>query len=218
MGKGTEIGVIGLGKFGFHAASTLIELGSVVLAVDQDQEIVQRASDLLGHIYQADGTDKKALEQLGFQHLDHVIVSIGRSMEASILTVLNLQELGTKNIWVKAISHEHEKLLKRLGVDHVIFPEEFVAYQIAHRLAVPGILDYLSLSEGVILQERKVDKWEGETLRGLKLRSRFNVQVVAIKKAGEDKLNFVPEADRPLQANDSLMIIGHAKDVNKVSA
>lgn len=216
MAKKNDIGVIGLGKFGSALAATLTELGSTVLAVDQDEAKIQRAQDLIPQVYQADATDKKALEQLGFQHMDHVIVSIGKSMEASILVVLNLQEMGVKEIWVKAASQDHEKVLARLGVKHVVFPEQFVATQIAHRLAVPGVLDYLTLAEGVILQECKIDRWSGKSLRELNLRSNHNVQVVAIRRSGRQQLEFIPDADRPLEKDDSLVIIGNAKDVRQL--
>jgi len=216
MAKKNEIGVIGLGKFGSALAATLTELGSTVLAVDQDESKIQRAQDFIPQVYQADATDKKALEQLGFQHMDHVIVSIGKSMEASILVVLNLQEMGVREIWVKAASQDHEKVLARLGVKHVVFPEQFVATQIAHRLAVPGVLDYLTLAEGVILQECKIDRWAGKSLRQLNLRSNHNVQVVAIRRSGQQQLEFIPDADRPLEKDDSLVIIGNARDVRQL--
>ncbi|MDY0307458.1 MAG: TrkA family potassium uptake protein, partial [Desulfovibrionaceae bacterium] len=169
MAKKIEIGVVGLGKFGYALAESVKELGHVAVGVDADEAMVRRAQVVLDQVFQADGTDKKVLEQLGFQNLDYVVVSIGKSMEASILVAMNLQELGVKNIWVKAISPEHEKVLKRLGVHFVVFPEQFVARQLAHRMAVPGILDYLPLGEGVLVQEIKVERWAGKSLRDLNL-------------------------------------------------
>lgn len=213
MAKKIEIGVVGLGKFGYALAESVKELGHVAVGVDADESMVRRAQAVLDQVFQADGTDKKALEQLGFQNLDYVVVSIGKSMEASILVAMNLQELGVKNIWVKAISPEHEKVLKRLGVHFVVFPEQFVARQLAHRMAVPGILDYLPLGEGVLVQEVKVERWAGKSLRDLNLPATHRVQVVAVKREGESRFSFVPRPDQVLNEGDVLVLLGHAEDV-----
>ncbi|HMM38108.1 MAG TPA: TrkA family potassium uptake protein [Desulfovibrio sp.] len=213
MAKKIEIGVVGLGKFGYALAESVKELGHVAVGVDADEAMVRRAQTVLDQVFQADGTDKKVLEQLGFQNLDYVVVSIGKSMEASILVAMNLQELGVKNIWVKAISPEHEKVLKRLGVHFVVFPEQFVARQLAHRMAVPGILDYLPLGEGVLVQEIKVERWAGKSLRDLNLPATHRVQVVAVKREGESRFSFVPRPDQVLNEGDVLVLLGHAEDV-----
>jgi trk system potassium uptake protein TrkA len=213
MAKKIEIGVVGLGKFGYALAESVKELGHVAVGVDADEAMVRRAQAVLDQVFQADGTDKKVLEQLGFQNLDYVVVSIGKSMEASILVAMNLQELGVKNIWVKAISPEHEKVLKRLGVHFVVFPEQFVARQLAHRMAVPGILDYLPLGEGVLVQEVKVERWAGKSLRDLNLPATHRVQVVAVKREGESRFSFVPRPDQVLNEGDVLVLLGHAEDV-----
>ena len=217
MARKIEVGVVGLGKFGFALAEAVKELGHVAVGVDAEEAMVRRAQIVLDQVFQADGTDKTALEQLGFQNLDYVVVSIGKSMEASILVALNLQELGVKNIWVKAISPEHEKVLKRLGVHFVVFPEQFVARQLAHRMAVPGILDYLPLGEGVLVQEIKVTHWAGKTLRDLNLPATHRVQVVAVKREGETRFSFVPKPDQVLDKGDTLVLLGHADDVLEVS-
>ncbi|HBE94507.1 MAG TPA: TrkA family potassium uptake protein [Desulfovibrio sp.] len=217
MARRIEVGVVGLGKFGFALAESVKELGHVAVGVDAEEVMVRRAQTVLDQVFQADGTDKAALEQLGFQNLDYVVVSIGKSMEASILVALNLQELGVKNIWVKAISPEHEKVLKRLGVHFVVFPEQFVARQLAHRMAVPGILDYLPLGEGVLVQEIKVTHWAGKTLRDLNLPATHRVQVVAVKREGETRFSFVPKPDQVLDKGDTLVLLGHADDVLEVS-
>ena len=213
MAKKIEIGVVGLGKFGYALAESVKELGHVAVGVDADEAMVRRAQAVLDQVFQADGTDKKVLEQLGFQNLDYVVVSIGKSMEASILVAMNLQELGVKNIWVKAISPEHEKVLKRLGVHFVVFPEQFVARQLAHRMAVPGILDYLPLGEGVLVQEITVERWAGKSLRDLNLPATHRVQVVAVKREGESRFSFVPRPDQVLNEGDVLVLLGHAEDV-----
>lgn len=216
MSKKLEIGVIGLGKFGFTLAEALVQLGHDVVGVDKDAVHIRRAQDVLTQVYQADATDEKALEQIGFKDFDYVIVSTGNSMEASILVVLNLQSQGVEKIWVKAISEEHERVLYKLDVPFVVFPEAFVAIQLAHRLAVPGILDYLGLGRDVVTREIVVDDWEGKTLRDLNLTNTYQVQVIAFRHNGEADFSFVPKADLPMQKGDVLVLLGNTDDVMKI--
>ncbi len=216
MAPKLEVGVVGLGKFGLAFATALQEKGHNVVGVDRVAANVRRAEGDITQVFQADGTDLEALEQIGFGELGQVVVSTGDSMEASILVVLNLQELGVKKIWVKAVSVQHEKVLKRLGVHFVIFPERFVAQQIAHRMAVPGLLDYLGLGKDVVVREIRVDKWHGKTLRDLDLTNNYSVQVVAFRKDGDEQFSFIPRADTVLTTGDTLAILGKGDDVLKL--
>lgn len=216
MAPKLEVGVVGLGKFGLAFAKSLQGKGHNVVGVDCVSANIQRAEGSITQVFHADGTDREALEQIGFKELDQVVVSTGDSMEASILVVLNLQDLGIDKIWVKAVSAQHEKVLKRLGVHFVIFPERFVAQQIAHRMAVPGLLDYLGLGEDVVVREVRVDKWNGKTLRDLDLTNRNSVQVVAFKKNGDETFSFIPKADTALTTGDTLAILGRGEDVLKL--
>jgi trk system potassium uptake protein TrkA len=213
MGKKLDVGVIGLGKFGLTLAQALAERGHKVVGVDASPAQVRLAKDTLFQVYEADATDKAVLEQLRFQDLDRVIVSIGQSMEASILISLNLQEIEAKEVWVKAVSVEHHKVLIRLGVDYVVLPEHYVAQQLAHRFSTPGMMDFLPLGEGALLQEVAVDAWAGRTLRELNLPGKHQVQVVALKTEGAKEFTFVPRADYSLAKGDKLVIIGRADNV-----
>jgi trk system potassium uptake protein len=152
--------------------------------------------------------DKTALEQLGFGELPQVIVSTGHNMEASILITLFLKELGCRNVTVKAVSRDHEKVLTKVGADAVIFPERYAAEQLAAKLAVPGLIDYLPLGTNVILKELTVERWAGKTLRELNLTNEFGIQVVAVKGLEEKQFVFVPKADQPLTKGDVLAVIG----------
>ena len=216
MAKKNEIGIIGLGKFGYSLGSALTNLGHDVVGVDLDPEHIRRAQDHLAHVYQADATDEKALEQIGIKDLERVVVSTGDSMEASILCVLNLQSLGVEKIWVKAISEEHERVLYKIGVPYVVFPEAFVAFQLAHRLATPGIQDYFGMGQDVVTREILISKWAGKTLRDLNLTNNYHVQVVAYRKTGEAQFSFVPDANRPFEQGDVIVLIGKTGDVMKI--
>jgi len=217
MTRKMEIGVVGLGKFGFSLASAMIELGHEVVGVDRSEANIRRAQGVLTQVYQADATDEKALEQIGFKELETVVVSTGSSMEASILVVLNLQSLGVDQIWVKAMSEEHERVLYKLGVPFVVFPEAFVAFQLAHRLAAPGLHDYLGLGKDVVTREILVGQWTGKTLRELNLTNKYSVQVIAFRHAGATDFSFVPQADKVLEEGDVLVLLGNTKNVMKIS-
>jgi trk system potassium uptake protein TrkA len=208
-----EFGVIGLGKFGLSLAASLMHHGQAVVGVDSDSEKVRIASEILTQAYQAEAVDKTAIEQLGFPELPEVIVSTGRSMEASILITLFLKELGCNSVTVKAMSRDHEKVLKKVGADAVIFPERYAAEQLAAKLAVPGLIDYLPLGTNVILKELNVELWAGKTLRELNLTNSFGIQVVAVKVSGEKQFVFVPKADQPLQKGDVLAVIGKGENL-----
>ncbi len=214
MRKIMEIGVIGLGKFGLQLGSTLVELGHKVIGVDTSAARVRAAQDVLSHVYEANAVDKTALTQLRFQDLDTVAVSVGGSMEASILVTLNLQELGIKNIIVKAISPAHRKVLKRIGARHVIQPEADVAVHTAYRLTNPGMLDFLPVGGGVWIQELMVDKWAGKSLVDLDLRNESGVLVAAVRRPPDTDYRFVPDPHKPFAKGDLLLIIGNPDAVS----
>ncbi len=213
VAKKLEIGIVGLGKFGLQLGRTLTGMGHTVVGLDTGEARVRLAQDVLAQVYQANAADIAVLQQLRFQDLDIVFVSVGDSMETSLLVVLNLQELGARKIGVKAASIEHRKVLTRLGVDLVILPEHDVATHVAHRLANPGMLDLLPLGGGVLVQELVVDKWAGRTLLDLKLVNDYGVMVVAVKSVGGKEYRFVPQAHETLKRGDALVVIGKQEDV-----
>jgi len=209
MGRQLEIGIIGLGKFGLNLGISLVGQGHHVLGLDSDPDNVRRAQTQLTKVYQLDARDKRALEQVNIQTMSHVAVSVGHSMDASILISLYLKEMGVQKIWVKAISEDHEKILKHIGVDEVIFPEKYSAIQMAHRLAQPGLIEHLPFEHGVVIWELTVGRWAGRTLRQLELPSRSGAQVVAVRRAGaETSYDFVPRADMVLAQGDRLVVLG----------
>ena len=217
MAKNTiEVGVIGLGKFGLELALNLRKLGHNVVGVDTSEERVKTAKPYIAQVFQADGTDPQTLEQLSFQDFDYVVVSTGDSLEASVLVVLNLQEIGVNKIWVKAISAAHKKVLSKMGVDYVVFPEHFAAKQLAHKLSTPGMVEYLSMGTDILIKERHAADWAGKTLIDLNLTNNYQVQVIAIRKNGSEELNFVPKANEPLGENDVLIMIGARENLLKL--
>ncbi|MBU1004127.1 MAG: TrkA family potassium uptake protein [Proteobacteria bacterium] len=213
-----EIGVVGLGKFGFFLAQRLMELGHQVVGLDGNPDNVRRAQEALTQVYQGDAMDKNVLEQLGFAELQNVVVSVGSAMEASILICLHLKELGVGKVWVKAISWEHEKVLRKIGGDEVFFPERYGAHQVALQLTNPGLIEYMQFGQGVLMQKLTVNEWAGKTLRDLDLSKKFRVQVVAVRKAGaaENDYTYLPGADDVLNMGDELVVIVQEEMLEKL--
>lgn len=208
-----EVGIVGLGKFGLQFGSTLTDLGHKVIGVDQDPERVRAAQETLSQVYEANAADKATLTQLRFQDLDVVAVAVGDSMETSILVTLNAQEIGIEDIIVKAVSPAHVKVLQRLGVKKVVHPEVDVATLTAYRLHNPGILDFLPIGSGVLVQELAVDAWEGKTLVDLNVRDTYEVLIAAVQGRGETEYRFVPNPRKPFAKGDKLLVIGRQQDV-----
>ena len=137
--KRKQFGVIGLGRFGSAMAMTLTELGHDVIGVDGDESRVQQLADVITHALQIDATDEKALRAAGIQDVDVAVVSIGENIESSLLVVMQLRDLGIGTIVAKAVTPLHGRILEKLGVSRVIFPEREMAIRIAHSLVLPNL-------------------------------------------------------------------------------
>ena len=195
---------------------SLAEHNIEVVGVDVDPENVKQAQDVFSQVYQADGTNKNALEQLGFNDMTHVLISVGSSIAASSMIGMYLKELEVPNVWAKAINSDHEKLLLKIGVDEVFIPERMAAKQLANRIAIPGFIEYLPFDSKYALKEFIVHEWAGKTLRDIDLTNRFNIQVIAVKHIGEDNYKYIPRANEKLNANDILVAIGEVNNFKNI--
>jgi trk system potassium uptake protein TrkA len=189
--------VIGLGRFGAQVAESLVNLGHEVLGIDADEHIVQDWSDRLTHVVQADATDNDTLRQLGVQDFPRAVVGIGTRLEASVLTVLTLTEIGVPEIWAKATSVKHGKILSQVGARHVIYPEAEMGERVAH-LITGRMLDYIEFDDGfAIAKVRAPEDAVGRTLSDIGLRGRWGVTVVGTKLPGQDFTYARPETVVP---------------------
>jgi trk system potassium uptake protein TrkA len=176
--------VIGLGRFGSALAETLMELGHDVLGVDADPKIVQDHADDLTHVLEADATDIEVLRQLGAGEFGRAVVAIGTDLEASILTASVLGELGVPDIWAKAITVAHGRILERVGAHHVVYPEHDMGRRVAH-LLTGRMIEFVQLDEGFALVElRPPRQLVGRSLADSQVRSRYGITVVSIKPEG----------------------------------
>lgn len=214
-----KFAVIGLGSFGSNIAKTLYEKGNEVLAVDEDKEKIDEVKNFVSHAVHMDAADKENLQALGIKDMDVVIVSLGPEMEASILTVLYLNEMGTKRIVAKALTEDHAKILESVGATETIYPEKDMAIKTALKLSCPNVLEYLPLISGFGIQEiAPPEKFIGKNLRELDLRNKYGIQVIAIKELIPEKTTFVPKADFILKDSDILVIMGKHKQLEKINA
>ncbi len=214
-----KFAVIGLGSFGSNIAKTLYEKGNEVLAVDEDKEKIDEVKNFVSHAVHMDAADKENLQALGIKDMDVVIVSLGPEMEASILTVLYLNEMGTKRIVAKALTEDHAKILESVGATETIYPEKDMAIKTALKLSCPNVLEYLPLISGFGIQEiAPPEKFIGKNLRELDLRNKYGIQVIAIKELIPEKTTFVPKADFVLKDSDILVIMGEDKQLEKIDA
>jgi trk system potassium uptake protein TrkA len=205
--------VIGLGRFGSAMAKTLADLGQDVIGIDSSEERVQRVADLIRHAVELDATDAKALRSAGVHDVDVAVVSIGENIEASLLVVMQLLELGVDEVVAKAVTPLHGRILQKLGVARVIYPEAEMAMRVAHSLVVPNVLDYIELSRDVsIVEIQAPDDWVGKSLKELALRPRFGLTLIAIKRktgTGDGEVtNVAPTADDVIEAGDNVSLLG----------
>ncbi len=208
--------VVGLGRFGGQVAASLVNLGHEVLGIDTDQHIVQDWSERLTHVVEADSTDTEALRQLGVQDFARAVVGIGTNLEASVLTVLTLAEIGVPEIWAKAISVKHGKILSSVGARHVIYPEAEMGERVAH-LITGQMLDYIEFDDGfAIAKVRAPAEAVGRSLADIGLRSRWGVTVVGTKLPGEDFTYARPETVVPRGC--ILIVAGDTKKVEQFAA
>lgn len=208
--------VCGLGRFGSATAHALARLGHEVLAIDRDPGLVQEWAGRLTHVVEADSTSVEALAQLGCGDFGIAIVGIGTSVESSVLTAVNLVDLGVKEIWAKALTPTHGKILERIGVRHVVYPENDAGQRVAH-LVTGKLLDYIEFDDGfAIVKMRPPQEVQGFTLAQSGVRKKYGVTVVGVKSPGEDFSYAVP--DTRVSAHDLLIVSGHNELIERFAA
>ncbi len=220
--------VIGLGRFGYSVAESLVQKGCEVLAIDLEEAKIQAISDSATFAVQCDATDERALKAVSTQNVDVAVVSIGENIEASILIVQTLSEMGITSIIAKAVTNAHGKILSNLGVTEVIYPERDAAIRLVHRLVSPKVLDYLELAPGYSVEEVAVpDRFSGMSIEETKIRELHNLNIIGIKKQvnrmikgklkKEDTFNFTPSPGDMIEKGDVLVMIGKEHDLDGFS-
>jgi trk system potassium uptake protein TrkA len=209
--------VIGLGIFGFNIVRELYENGFEVIAIDKNKEAVQRVRDCSTKAILADGMDKEIMEAVGIQEDDITIVSFGEDLAAATLITLHLRQMKVKTIIVKAPNEEHKLILEKVGATDVIIPEKEIAHKVAKSLISPNVIDFLPLSDDyMIVEMAPPNSFLGKTLAELQLRSRYHIDVIAIKDIVSDKFQMVPSANFVIKDGEILVLVGKDKDIQQI--
>ena len=206
----------------------MLQKGCEVLAIDRDESKIQAISDIATFAIQCDVTDERTLKSVSTQNVDVAVVSIGENIEASIMIVQTLTEMGVSSIIAKATTNIHGKIMSNLGVTEVIYPERDAAIRLAHRLASPKVLEYLELAPGYSVEEVVIpDRFAGMSLEETEIRDNHNLNVIGIKKQvnrmikgqlkKENAFNFKPSPSDRIEKGDVLVMIGKKHDLDQFS-
>lgn len=213
-----KIFVIGLSKFGYYLASELCARGFEVVGIDKNEDRVQEIKEKVSQAIVANATDLKTLKAIGLENAELAIVCIGTSQSDSILTTYNLVELGVKKIIARALNETHGKILERIGVVELIFPEKDLAVLWARKLKNPDMLEYIPFAENYTIVEFSPRKeFIGKSLREINLINEFGVQIIAIKDVLTDQLTIVPKGNYLLKDSDVLILLGEKKQIDAIT-
>jgi trk system potassium uptake protein TrkA len=205
--------VIGLGRFGKSLALELEDDGIEVLGIDTNPKTVQSLSSRLTHVVEADATDEEAMRQLGVHEFDRAVVGIGSHLESSVLTASVLISLRVSNVWAKAISQSHGRILTQLGVHHVVRPEHDTGKRVAH-LVRGRMLDYIEFDDGYAIVKATAPRSVlGMPLGESRIRSKFGVTIVGVKRQGEDFTHATPET--VVSPGDLIIVSGERRGVER---
>ena len=208
--------IIGLGLFGRILAEELLSMNHTVVGVDRNPRVVEKLKDKIPDLYVLDATNPDALKGIGITDFDCVVVAIGDAIEPNILTVQNLVELGIENIWGRAESEVHERILNKLGVDQTFFTERDTALRMAGILHNPDICDLIDLLEGYSIARIKVGPtYSGKSLKEINFREKFNVLVIAIRRRNETTPLAGP--NDKIYEGDFLLVAGKSEELSKLT-
>lgn len=219
MVKRESYAVIGLGQFGSSICKALVHAGQEVLAIDSNEEVINEYVDSVMRAVIADAQDEDALRDLDIGSFDHVYVSIGKNIEASIMATLIAKDLGAKDVVCRAENANHARVLERIGADQVVRPEHDLAKRLVFQQLNPGVIDYVRLSKEVTLAEVNINnpKFFGKSLDELEFRNRFNVNVIIIVSEN-DEVNQLPQASDVIKPHDKITVVGDLKDIQKLNS
>lgn len=211
--SGNRAVIIGLGRFGGSLALELVRQNTDVLAIDSSPKLVDQYSESVTHAAVADATDPDALRQLGVHRFKRAVVSIGTDLEANILTTSLLADFGIPNIWVKALSRQHARIVERVGAHHVVLPEHDMGERVAH-LVMGRMLDYIEFEDGYALVKTVAPaEAVGRPLGESELRSKYGITVVSIKRRGEGFT--YATAETVVRRGDLLIVAGKSHETEK---
>lgn len=211
-----SIAVLGIGKFGYSVAKSMARLGAEVMVVDRNEERVRSLQDEVTYAITAELSDADAIKGLGISNMDAVVVGMAMDLEASLMSVMVSKEEGVPFVAAKAANERMGEILKKVGADQIIYPEEEAGIRVARKLISNNFLEFFEISDTLCLVEMKPNKgWGGKTLRALDLRGKYKVNVVSIK--GNDGQTIYPHPDYELKVDETLVLVVDKKELSKLA-
>ncbi len=207
--------VLGLGSFGTALARQLCDNGCRVTGVDRHRNLVEDLKDILYEAVIGDVTDRETLAALGLRDAESVFISLGESLEPSLLATLHVKELGARRVVVKGVNEYHGRILKKLGVERVVFPEVEFARELANRETWTNVLDYMPIDpEYSFVEISTPESIVGQTLREADLRRTYNIWVVGVKDVLKGRFEMFPDPETRLRDDHLLLIAGRKIDLD----
>lgn len=216
----SRFAVIGLGYFGNKLALSLAEQGGEVIAIDTRLPLVEDIADKVDLAVSLDATDKKALISQDVPHVDVAIVAIGKDFENAVLVTMTLKELGVPRVIARCRSVTQRLIMTKIGADELVSPEDQQAVLMAQKLMHPNVFETIALAPGQSIVEILAPEFmHSRSLKDLNLRNRYRVNLIAIRRKGEGKVEVeFPGGDSVIEANDRLVVIGADDDLEELTA
>ena len=211
-----QYAVLGLGRVGSKVARELFFKGQDVIAIDRDETVIQGIKDQVTHAFTGDITDENALKEAGVIDCEVVVVAESADMESNIIAAQICKSLNVPKVICKAHNTIHGKILSKIGVDQIIFPEQDTAIKLVNQLTSQGVMDYFDIGQNItIVGTHPLANWVGKALSGLDLRNKYNVTVLAIRR-GEENL-VIPAWDTVIEQADTIVLIGEENSLKKMN-
>lgn len=208
-----EFGIIGIGRFGFALAKTLIEAGKDVVVLDSDENKVKQIRSYTDNAFVVNNLNKETLLETGIQNCGTVFVCIGEKIDVSILTTLNVINMGVKRVIAKANTYEQGLVLKKIGAE-IVYPENDMAIRIANRLLNEEALEFIELNNDIHIEEiRATNRIDGKSILKSKIRNEFNLNIIAVERDEETMIEVDPEYI--LRENDLIVVIGKKDNIRR---
>ncbi len=206
--------IIGMGRFGRHAAMKLNDMKHQVMAIDVDEKRINPVMSYVTNAQIGDATNEDFIKSLGVRDFDICIVAIGDDFQNSLEATSLLKEYGAKLVISRAVSGVHEKFLLKNGADHVVYPERAIAEWTAVRYSIDNIFDYIELDLGHAIFEMPLPPhWIGETVGNLGIRKNYGINIIAFKDGAN--IDFTINANTKIPESGSMLVLGRTEDIQK---
>lgn len=212
-----QFAVIGLGNFGFNLAIALAKKGHEVLIIDSDSERVQKIKDFVTSAIVYDVKTGEFLNEYIKPDIDAAILNLGDTLEANSLAIYHLKEIGVKEIIVKSVSDLQSKIYQTIGATKIIYPEKLAGENLAEQLNSPSLIDYIPLApEYGIFEIAVPDKFIGKSIKEIGFRNKYQIEIIAIKSALKNHIDFMPDPERKIEPDSVLLFICKKDDFSKL--